>query len=524
MKTLAKLTSLAALILGPAMAAPVINAIVNAASYARPGMPNAAVAQGSMFVVFGTELGPAQLQQAVGSPLLTSLGGTSIRVTVGTTMVDALLIYSYATQVAAILPSNTPAGIGLLAVTYNGRTSQSGAFRVLRSAPGILTQNQAGTGPALAQNFNSDADQPRNTITNSARPGQIVTLWATGLGPIAGSDAMVPTPQDLDLNLQVLVGGRSAVVRYKGRSGCCAGVDQIVFEVPRDVEGCHVPVVVTAGAAISNFTTMSIAAAGGACTDLNGISGAALARLDSGGAASYGTITLNLGKDFDDFGLFSYYESAGASFFNANRSAFTLAQIPQALPSLGSCLVYPLSSAARRVAFGATPFDATPLDAGAVLNLSGPKGTRQLLLSENGTYFAALAQGSTEIQYLVPGTYTVDNGAGGRDIGAFRATLVIPPPFTSEIQRSATAASVTWQGGDPAGYVTIDGSSSSPVAGPLGSFVCTERVSAGRFTVPAVVLQSLPAGVSVSVSHAARNRFQAPGLEVGQFSLFLALQ
>ena len=166
--------------------APQIGAILNAASYTRPGLPNYGIAPGSMFVVFGTELGPAALQQAAGYPYPATLGGTSMRVTVGTTAVDAIMVYTSATQAAAILPSNTPVGIGLLAVTYQGRTSESGAFRILRSAPGLLTLNETGSGPALAQNFNSAADQPRNGLTHAAHPGQAVTLWATGLGPICG--------------------------------------------------------------------------------------------------------------------------------------------------------------------------------------------------------------------------------------------------------------------------------------------------------------------------------------------------
>src|SRR5947207_3297285 len=109
----------------PAAAAPQIGAILNAASYALPGLPNSGIAPGSMFVVFGTGLGPAALQQASGFPLPATLGGTSMRVIAGTTVVDAIMVYTSATQVAAILPSSAPAGIGLLAVTYQGRTSQS---------------------------------------------------------------------------------------------------------------------------------------------------------------------------------------------------------------------------------------------------------------------------------------------------------------------------------------------------------------------------------------------------------------
>src|SRR5215469_14405493 len=193
-----------------AAAAPQINAVLNAASYARLGLPNSGIAPGSVFVVFGTGLGPPVLQQAAGYPLSTALAGTSVRVAVDTASLDAVLLYTSATQVAAILPSATPPGIGLISVTYQGHTSEAGAVRIQRSAPGILTQNQSGTGMALAQNFNSETDQPRNNFTHAAHPGQVVTLWGTGLGPGPGDDSAAPVPQDLNLNLPVIVGGKPA--------------------------------------------------------------------------------------------------------------------------------------------------------------------------------------------------------------------------------------------------------------------------------------------------------------------------
>src|SRR4051794_14215928 len=79
-------------------AAPQIRAIVNAASYTRSELPNSAIAPGSIFVVFGTELGPAALQQASGFPLPVTLAGTSARVTVGPTTVDAIVLYTSASQ------------------------------------------------------------------------------------------------------------------------------------------------------------------------------------------------------------------------------------------------------------------------------------------------------------------------------------------------------------------------------------------------------------------------------------------
>lgn len=504
-------------------ATPQITSIVNAASYTPSGLPNSGVAQGSLFVVLGTGLGPTGLEQAAGFPLPTNLAGTSMRVTVGETTVDAIMVYTQAKQAAAILPSNTPTGIGLLAVTYAGHTSQSGAFRIMRSAPGILTQDQSGSGLALAENFNSETDQPRNSLTRAAHPGQLVTLWGTGWGPISAADADRPAHQDLGINLQVLVGGKPAAVRYKGRADCCGGVDQAVFEVPRDVEGCYVPVAVRVDDAVSNYATISVASTGTVCSDLNGLSGTDLEKVANGGAIAYGTISLRTDKVCnDDFDVCTDANTTlvenGFAEFVRSGLALVGARVPLGLPALGSCLV----SGSPRGAFGIAVPAPVALDAGPELHLSGPKGVQQVPLQSSGRYFQTFSSGAKQAQYLVPGSYTVDNGNGGLDVGPFRASLTIPAPFTPVVR--SLDRQVTWSGGDAGGYVLVQGSVTLATGTNRVGFVCTERVSAGRFTVPPEVLLSLPlaaadsSGLALSATSPVQVTFRASGLDLGQFS------
>src|SRR5690349_23146531 len=87
-------------------AQPVVNqgGVLNAGSYAIDGTPNAGIAQGSMFVIFGSGMGPAVLQQVSSFPLPKTLAGTSVQVTAANgTKVDAIMVYTSAGQVAAIL-------------------------------------------------------------------------------------------------------------------------------------------------------------------------------------------------------------------------------------------------------------------------------------------------------------------------------------------------------------------------------------------------------------------------------------
>src|ERR1700683_1986721 len=85
-----------------AVAKPVITTdmVVSAASYLPSGFPNSGIAQGSIFTVFGSDLGPAAIQVATSFPLQKTLGGTSIKVTVNGTSVDAIMIFTLAGQVA----------------------------------------------------------------------------------------------------------------------------------------------------------------------------------------------------------------------------------------------------------------------------------------------------------------------------------------------------------------------------------------------------------------------------------------
>src|SRR5437870_1195607 len=99
-----------------AFGAPVVSqgGVVNAGSYALAGLPNSAIAQGSIFIVFGSGLGPATLARASAFPLPRTLGGTSINVNSGGTTVQPIILYTSAGQVAAVMPSNTAVGSATL--------------------------------------------------------------------------------------------------------------------------------------------------------------------------------------------------------------------------------------------------------------------------------------------------------------------------------------------------------------------------------------------------------------------------
>src|SRR3989442_11029124 len=82
--------------------APVVKRVYNAASNIVQGLPNGGIAQGSVFAVTGSNLGPATLSVDPTPFTSTSLLGTSVSVTVKGTTVRMLMYYTSAGKVAGL--------------------------------------------------------------------------------------------------------------------------------------------------------------------------------------------------------------------------------------------------------------------------------------------------------------------------------------------------------------------------------------------------------------------------------------
>src|SRR5260370_24690828 len=176
-----RLLAIALVLISSALGQPVISGIVNAARYASAPndtsgnrIGNNIIAQGSIFAVFGSGMGPATLTFAAGLPLPTSVpdaNGTSIAVSGGGKTVNAYMVYTSAGQLAAILPSTAPIGLTTVTVTYSGKTSAAATITVVKSQLGIFTSNAQGTGPAAPQH---GVDSSPSLMTTAAKPGDVV--------------------------------------------------------------------------------------------------------------------------------------------------------------------------------------------------------------------------------------------------------------------------------------------------------------------------------------------------------------
>jgi uncharacterized protein (TIGR03437 family) len=248
-------------------AAPLINAVLNAATNAPPTGSNGGLARGSFVTIYGSNLGPATGVTPATLPLQTALGGVTVTITPpngGPQM--AYPVYAASTQINAILLSAVPVGPANLTVTYNGAASQSMPIQVVSSAFGIFTAN-FGSGPAAVVDLVTPA--PIVSSTNAAHPGDILSLYGTGLGPVNAPDNQAPgIVSPPGISVQVVVAGQSITPLYAGRAPQFPAEDQINFQLPaagQVPQGCSVPIVVMVNGVASNSATLAISNSGSNC-------------------------------------------------------------------------------------------------------------------------------------------------------------------------------------------------------------------------------------------------------------------
>lgn len=539
-----------------------IASVTNAASKIPSGIPGYGVAQGSLFAVAGKGVGPTEAQTA-GFPLPTDgLGGVAIKVTVGGTTVSAIMVYVSENEVDAILPSSTPPGTGTVTVT-NGDSTATAPITVVKSAFGIFTFG----GTAVAFNVGDDGTRTVNSALQSAQGGQNIVINGTGLGPISSDETQSGVTDVPATDIKLWIGTTQATVVSAGRGTCCEGIDPkfpipqgiaawdvIVATVPDNVSGCQVPVAVQIGNMVSNVGTISVKSGGGLCFDVSGIDLSNVTSL--GGVIKTGLISLTRVAVKTGVGTTVVDTTAdvGAAVFSRVDLGPDVVQFPLASLSaligqtLGGCSVFVYNSAAI-VPVDRPPTTVEPpklLDAGPAINLKSPGGTtKSMPRGKDGSYGASLASITTiplpglppvvtgGPLFLDPGAYPTDNGGGGADIGPFTITLNNPKPIVwanmdeiTSVNR-AQGLTVRWTGGEPDTYVGISGTA-NVVQGTTsigGSFICTERASAGQFTVPPFILLNLPSvtgnsPTSLGTLIVSNQRFQyitIPGVDLSTF-------
>jgi len=491
------------------------NGVVNAASFISANLPAGSIAQGSFFSIFGNGLGPANPGlSATSYPLGANLGGVSVKVTQGSTSVNAIPLFVAQYQINAVMPSNTPAGTVQVTVSYGGLTSAPAAVQVVPANFGAFTVS-GGRGPGIVQNYVSATQTPLNMTSLTAAPGDTVILWGTGLGPLPGgaSDTQPAPAGSLPVAVQVELGNLTISPAYAGRAPGLAGVDQIDFQLPLNATlGCYVPLQVVVNGNASNTVTMAINGNRQPCSDSSPFS--ATSR-NGGRNASIGlarlsytdpTNALKIGNGTVDIALGTFNQSPGVGTLGFSLFA--------SLPPMNTCTSYNNVGGLNSLLGGQLPSSgngAVPLDAGPAIAIQGPNGVEGASYSDSdsqvspylgvlgtGGGWAALGLGPST-PFLDPGTYTV-SGPGGKDVGPFHYTMQVPSGAAWTNRDSITvvdrskALTILWSGGNPSTQaVAIFGYSSNPDSNLSGGFACLSDMAPQSFTVPSNFLANLPA-------------------------------
>jgi uncharacterized protein (TIGR03437 family) len=185
---------------------------------------------GSLFSIFGSSMASGTI--AATPPLPLSSNGTVVTFNGSA----CPLLYVSPAQINAQVPADAALGLATVAVSFNG-TSASATMQVLPASPGFFMTNAPGGYLAIAQH----GDYSSVTAANPARPGEIVTFYGTGIGPVSPAvSSGQPAPGSPNLAVSIApysatIDGIDAPVSFLGLTPGLAGVMQLNLQIPAQI-------------------------------------------------------------------------------------------------------------------------------------------------------------------------------------------------------------------------------------------------------------------------------------------------
>ena len=229
--------------------------LVSSATYAPGPVP---VAPSSIASIFGSYLDDGSLIYSTSfgpdGRLITSLGGAKVKINGISTPMFAAVPGQLAVQIPAELAGQVSATIQ---VEVLGQPSFQRTILLADVVPGVYTLSQDGTGPAVVVHANGALVNSQNP----AHPGEIVLLFATGLGavnPPLATGAPSVGNQTVALT-KVTVDGNSGEVLFSGAAPNFAGLYQINFRIPANARTApDLLLVLTVGGRNANPVTIAV--------------------------------------------------------------------------------------------------------------------------------------------------------------------------------------------------------------------------------------------------------------------------
>jgi uncharacterized protein (TIGR03437 family) len=386
----------------------------------------------------------------------------------------------------AVLPPETETGSADL--TVSSADGKSSTVRIYVAASNF------GQFANTAQEF-TEQGPVSNQLTHPAQPGQIVTLWGTGLG---NADPA---------GIVVRVSGVPVTPEFAGHAPEQPGLDQVNFMLPDHPaipDDCYVPVQVEAAGLVSNTATIAINRGGGACRHPLGLSPSQLVALDRGdsiwlaGAFVEGSV-VPVGD-----GTYFRYDYTELAFTREDSSLIALQSAPY--KPLGWRNTCNISRPSLRL------FDTPllPFDLGTVLAQDPTERVVQLKAVSPGTHLFYFSDANVRYSLdqipqspFSPGTWSVST-SGGADLDPWQFHFSTPPPMVwtnrNEIKRVTRGEDLTldW---NPDGYDSSDRAWVAALVGVAipgtdefryGGITCDAPATSGRINIPSSLLSMLP--------------------------------
>jgi uncharacterized protein (TIGR03437 family) len=203
------------LTLNAGSAAPVIGAVVNAASFVAGSSP------GSLATFFGVNL--------TGATVL--LNGVDVRP-----------FYANDTQVNFYIPAETPLGANVVTVNAPSGLQASSTVNLVAVQPGIFSGAVVHSGTVVS------------ALTTPVAAGEFIEIYCTGLGPtrnVRGLSLTTVTPV-------AYIGATPVTPSYSGLAPGFVGLYQVNVQIPAGLSSGTLPLVITSGNAFSNEVKIAV--------------------------------------------------------------------------------------------------------------------------------------------------------------------------------------------------------------------------------------------------------------------------
>jgi uncharacterized protein (TIGR03437 family) len=398
-------------------------------------------------------------------------------------------------QATVRIPLDSPTGEAEIQLQLAGGTEKRLKFPIQASNFGWFTRSNEPNGAAIAQTSGREVK-----LTQPARPGDVLTLWGTGLGRAQLS------------NIHVEIGGKWAIPTYAGPAPGYPGLDQINVAIPAEVASdCYIPLLLFVRELWGPPASIPVKGHGDqpssqGCRHRLGLQPDQLAALDNGESIpiaqtwAYGVLM----PDAESPELYRRYDAASIHFFD--RSAASVQSLTGLFqpPKNGCWIITPPPVGGFILT--------RPSDLGHT-ELLGPSGFRQTMEGLALKNYTFPNGGPYPLQDVPP--FAMASGswrilvAGGSQLHPLDTPLRLPPPLrwlnrdTARSHSLKEAMILRWA---PEGYnqderITATLQTQPPVMGM--TMFCEAPAQAGSLSVQAEFLQlltsSLPANISLSL-------------------------